>query len=376
MPVAGRGAPGVPHARRPRVPLVRRHLDPVADDRAAAAIQWGAPVQLDHRGAVGVRREAARRTRRLALFGVVLHRQIEGRREIAGFVPECPCARVVVGQFDVVAGADRAGQRQDHLRPIDLDTRHAFIVAVTVPGDVHVEVAARRDGVFVEVFVEGDGEFPAVHLGIDGFGVLGVRAEFVRLHEVPLVGVVVCRVCRDLDDHRAFIVGPRIHRDVVAPFRAAHAFHAVGVQFRAKDVDVRVREAGHVLREPDVEPEFFLRVPNPSMPHRDPGTDGRAGRGRPRDRPDGSVRTAERRLLGTHAHGWRQDRAAHRGGEKEPDGYHELVRNHLAASSRDGIIICLSALRDASRDAWSFFEQEARPRPANRAGASVTAAGN
>ena len=59
--VACSGPPGIPYEIRPRVAIVRGHLDQVPGDIPAAVIEGGVPVQFDHRGAVGVRTEVARR---------------------------------------------------------------------------------------------------------------------------------------------------------------------------------------------------------------------------------------------------------------------------------------------------------------------------
>ena len=187
VPVPGRGARGAPRQGRPRVAAVVRHLDPVADDVAAALVGRGAPVELDRRDAVCHGRERPRRAGRLALAGVVPDgRELELLREVAGPVPERPGAHVVVEHLDFVAGTDRAGQRQDHLRRVDVDPRHPLGVRVAVPGDEHVEVGGRRDGALVEVLVERDDELVAHDLGAERLGNPGVRLEVVRIRDVAL----------------------------------------------------------------------------------------------------------------------------------------------------------------------------------------------
>ena len=382
MAVPGRGARGAPRQGRPRVAPVARHLDPVADDVAAALVGRRAPVELDRRDAVGRRGERPRRARRLALAGVVPDgRELELLREVAGPVPERPGAHVVVEHLDFVAGTDRAGQRQDHLRRVDLDPRHPLGVRIAVPGDEHVEVGGRRDGALVEVLVERDDELVADHFGAERLGNPGVRLEVVRFRDVALDGVrrlvTYCghRTRWNCDDHRTLIVVPRSHVDEIVPVGAVQVAHgADGV--RAEDIEVLGREVLHVSREADVEAEFLLRIPRPCMTHRrHPGRNW-CGRGHARDRWGGRVVGSGGKCPPrVDARGRHQGRADHRGGQERMGRCAKLARNHR--------VVSVSGAPPRSRPGRSSYARgrrlrrgKARPRPANRTGAAVTAAGN
>ena len=102
-----------------------------------------------------------------------------------------------------------------------------------------------------------------------------------------------------------------------------------------------MREAGHVLRETDVDTDALLYGAGPCTSHRgDPGDDGRARRGGSRGRQDHFLRSAWKWLLGTHAGRWNQRRAGHCGGQEGTDWYTKLVRNHLAASALGALRPC------------------------------------
>ena len=152
--VAGVCVPGIPRQIPPRDLAVRRHLDQISGDSGAAIRERGVPLQFDHRGTVGARREFARLARDpgARLSGDVSHRHIEAERAIADQVPERVGAGVAVEQSNRVAGEDWLGQGQEHLARDHFDIGYGPDVEHTVPEEGNGKVVGRRDDVLIEVF--------------------------------------------------------------------------------------------------------------------------------------------------------------------------------------------------------------------------------
>ena len=209
--VARVGVPGIPYQIRPGGAIVPRHLDQVPGDSGAAIAERGVPLQFDHRGTVGGRREVAR----LAgdpgarLSGDILHRDIEAERAIADQIPEAVVGAAVVEKADIVAGQDGLGQGQEHLARDHFDLGHGPVVVRTAPEEGNEEVATRRDDILIEVFTEVDNDFVAVDSRLVLLRDPIVHLEGERPVRVPLPAAVLRDVRKDADDDRALIAHVR-----------------------------------------------------------------------------------------------------------------------------------------------------------------------
>ena len=259
--VAGVGAPGIPRQIPPRVPAVRRHLDQVPGDLGAAIRERGVPLQFDRRGTVVERREVARRAGDpgLRLSGDVSHRHIEAERAIADQIPERVGPGVAVEHSNRVVGEDWLGQGQEQLARDHFGLGHGPDVEHTVPEEGNGKVVDRRGDVVIEVFTEDDDDIAAVDLRLAHFRGLIVHVEGERPPDVPLLAAVLRDVRRDADDHRAFIILVRSQVEGISRAGAVQGGNLIGTD----DHDVVDLEAGHALRETDVDADFFLYVSGP-----------------------------------------------------------------------------------------------------------------